>query len=444
MATKKCHRREFLKTSAIAGAAIAAAPAIFAAEGRPKDERGRSIGPNDEIRTAILGIRNQGKNHISYHQAAPNVRIATLCDPDERLFAERAALVRGGKPKTETDLRRVLDDKNIDCVCIAMPNYWHALAAVWACQAGKDVYVEKPITHCISEGRVLQAAAEKHGRVVQSGTHMRAHTGRRQAIKLLRDGLLGELYMVRAFVYNPRDGIGRQADGPVPQGVDYNLWMGPSADRPFNPNRFHYNWHWFWETGNGEIGNNGPHMTDLMIQGLDRQNTLPVKIDSQGGRYVWRDQGETPNTQVTTYTYADGLMATLEIRNLASNKELDTNEAAIFYGPKGYMAITGEGYRTMVDRKPGPKGVGGVGAHRELVRNFYDAVRSRKTADLLAPVQYGRTGAALCHLGNMSYRLGRSIEFDPKTETCPNDAAASALLTRTYRAPFAMPEVKDV
>lgn len=443
MSTKQCHRRDFLKTSIATGAAIVAAPAIFADEGRPKDERGRTIGPNDEIRTAILGIRNQGKNHITYHQATPNVRIATLCDCDESLFADRVKMVAGGEAKTETDLRRVLDDKNIDCVCIALPNYWHALATVWACQAGKDVYVEKPATSCIAEGRKMIEAGRKYDRVVLNGTQMRAHSGRQEAVKLLRDGLLGDLYMVRAFIYNPRDGIGRQADGPVPAGVDYNLWMGPTADQPFNPNRFHYNWHWFWETGNGEIGNNGPHMADLIIQVLNRQDTLPVKIASQGGRYVWNDQGETPNTQVTTYTYDDGLMVTLDIRNLPSNKEVDINEGAIVYGPKGHMVITADGYSTVIDKKPGPKGAGG-GAHRELVRNFYNVVRSRTKSDLLAPIEYGHTAAALCHLGNISYRLGRSIEFDPKAETFPHDEAANTLLTRKYREPFFMPESKDI
>lgn len=434
--SKKCYRREFLKTSVAAGAAMMAAPAIFAGEGRPKDERGRTIGPNDEIRIAILGIRNQGKNHIDYHQATPNVRIATLCDPDESLFADRVKLVAGGEAKTETDLRRVFDDKNIDCVSIAMPNYWHALATIWACQAGKDVYVEKPATSCIAEGRKMIEAGKQYDRVVQNGTQMRAHTGRREAIKLLREGLLGEVYMVRAFIFNPRDSIGRQADGPVPQGVDYNLWMGPTAEQSFNPNRFHYNWHWFWETGNGEIGNNGPHMADLIIQGLDRQDTLPVKIASQGGRYAWNDQGETPNMQTTTYTYADGVLAVLDIRNLPSNKEADINEGAIFYGPKGYMVIAGDGYRTVIDKKEGPKGKGD-GAHRELVRNFYDVVRSRNKSDLLAPIEYGHTAAALCHLGNIAYRLGRTIEFDPKTETFAQDDA-NALLTRKYRAPFSL------
>lgn len=434
-------RRQFVNRAALSAAAVAiAAPAVWSDEGRPKDERGRTIGPNDEIRTAILGIRSQGKQHITYHQATPNVRIATLCDPDERLFAERAALVKGGKPATEVDFRRVLDDKNIDCVCIAMPNYWHALATVLACQAGKDVYVEKPSTSRIAEGRVMIAAGKKYDRVVQNGTHMRAHTGRQQAIKLLRENLLGELYMVRSFIYNPRESIGRQPDGAVPDGVHYDLWTGPCAEQPFNPNRFHYNWHWYWETGNGEIGNNGPHMTDLIIQGLGREETLPVKIASQGGRYVWKDQGETANTQVTTYTYADGLVVTLDVRNLPSNKEVDIDEGTIFYGPKGYLVVTGKGFHSMIDKQPGPKGEGS-GAHRELVRNFYDVVRSRKKSDLLAPIEYGHTGAALCHLGNIAYRLGRTVEFDPKTETFPRDDAANAMLTRNYRKPFAMPAV---
>ncbi len=428
-------RRTFLKTSA---AVLATAPFVHAAEGQPSAQGGKGVGPNEEIRTAILGVHGQGKNHIVYHQAVPGVRVATLCDPDEGLLAERATLVPG--VKTETDLHRVLDDKDIDCVLIAMPNFWHALATVWACQAGKDVYVEKPATYCIAEGSKMIEAGRKYDRVVQNGTHMRAQTGRAEAVKLMREGLLGDLYMVRAFIYNPRDGIGRQDDCAVPQGVHYDLWMGPSAEQSFNPNRFHYNWHWFWETGNGEIGNNGPHIADMVIQGIDRQETLPKKIASQGGRYAWSDQGQTPNTQVTTYTYDDGLLLTLDIRNLPSNKEADIAEGAIFYGPKGYLVLHADGsYESLIDKKPGPSGKGG-GAHRELLRNFYDVVRSRKTSDLLAPVKYGRTAAALCHLGNIAYRLGRTVEFDPKTETFPGDEKANALLTRTYRAGFVMPE----
>jgi len=362
-------RRDFLKTIAVGAVA---APAVFADEGRPKDSRGRAVGPNDEIRTAVLGLRGQGRNHIDYNQSVPGVRVATVCDPDERLLASRSELVSGGKPKTEIDLRRVLDDKNIDCVCIAMPNYWHALATVWACQAGKDVYVEKPATYCVAEGRKMIEAASKHDRIVQNGTHMRANTGRQEAVKLLHEGVIGDLHMIRAFVYRPRLSIGRKANCDVPQGVHYDLWMGPSANQPFNPNRFHYNWHWFWETGNGEIGNNGPHLADLAIHGAGRQNILPVKISSQGGRYAWNDQGETPNIQTTAYTYADGLLMSMDVRNLLSNKEDDV----VFYGTKGYMIVSlNGGYRTVIGKEHGPKG-SGRGAPRELFANFYDVVRS--------------------------------------------------------------------
>ena len=446
MTDKKCHRRSFLTTTSTAvGTAIFAAPAVFASEGRPKDERGRTVGPNDEIRTAILGIRNQGQNHIKYHQATPNIRIATLCDPDESLFAERVKLVAGGKPKTEVDLRRVLDDKNIDCVAITMPNYWHAVATVWACQAGKDVYVEKPATYCIAEGRRMIKARDRYNRIVQAGTQMRANPAHQEAAKLLHEGLLGPIYMVRAIYYARRLSIGREPDSTVPDGVHYDLWMGPSAKQPFNPNRFHYNWHWFWETGNGEIGNNGPHLADLVIHGLDRQDTLPVKISSGGGRFVWNDQGQTPNALAATYTYADGLLLELEVRNLPTNTEDGRGEAAFFYGPKGYMMIEGEQghYESVVDKKPGPSGKA-PGAHAELVRNFYEVVRSRKKFDLLSPVEHGHIGAAICHLGNISYRLGRAIEFDPQTETFPHDEAANAMLTRRYRPPYVMPELNNI
>ncbi|MCX7424645.1 MAG: Gfo/Idh/MocA family oxidoreductase [Planctomycetia bacterium] len=436
----KVDRRSFIKTSAAVGTAALAGRSALG-ESAPTVSTGTvRRGANDEIRMAILGIRAQGRNHIGYQSSGKNIRIVTLCDVDENLFADRVKLVPGGEPKTETDLRRVLDDKNVDCVVIAMPNHWHALATVWACQAGKDVYVEKPATYCISEGKKVIEAARKYDRVVQAGTHLRAQKARQDGIKLLREGILGDLYMARAFIYNSRDSIGRQEDCPVPAGVDYDRWLGPAPARPFNPNRFHYNWHWNWDYGNGEIGNNGPHMTDLVIQGLDKQDVLPVKIASQGGRYVWNDQGETANTQATTYQYEDGTLVALDIRNLPSNQEADATEAAIFYGAKGYMVIslTG-GFQTVIDGKPGPKGTGG-GAHRELAQNFQDVVRSRNKADLLAPIAYGHTGAALCHLGNIAYRLGRSVQFDPTSATFPDDAEANALLTRTYRKPYAMPE----
>lgn len=434
--TSKFNRRKFVKSSAAWGTAILAGrDAIGQAE-----TRGKKRSPNEEIRTAIIGIRNQGQNHIRYQSGLKDVRIVTLCDVDERLFADRVKQVPHATPKTVTDLRRVLDDKDIDCVTIAMPNHWHALATIWACQAGKDVYVEKPATYCIAEGRKMIDAAQRYNRVVQVGTHLRAQSGRQQAVKLLRDGVIGDLYMARAYFSQIRQGIGQLNDGPVPRGVNYDQWLGPAAKSPFNPNRFHYEWHWHWDYGNGEIGNNGPHLIDIVIDGLDKQEELPTRVASQGGRYVWNDQGQTPNTHTTSYQYADGMLVTFEVRDLASNKEAGMTSGVVFYGSKGYLTLTLKGeFHTVVDGQPGPSGKGS-GAHVELCQNFYDVVRSRNQEDLLAPLKYGNTGAALCHLGNISYRLGRSVDFDPKTESFPHDSDACALLSRRYREPFVLPK----
>ncbi|HEY1784435.1 MAG TPA: Gfo/Idh/MocA family oxidoreductase [Pirellulales bacterium] len=431
--TTRLTRRQFVQTSAALGTTLLAQSKAA----RPA----RAAGPNDEIRTAIIGIRNQGKEHIRYHSGLTGVRVTTLCDIDERLFSDRVDKVAGGPPKTETDLRRVLDDKNVDVVILTVPNHWHALATVWACQAGKDVYVEKPATWCLAEGPRMIAAAKKYNRIVQNGTHARANTGRQEAVKLLREGVIGDVHMARAIYYRPRTGIGIEPDTAVPAGVNYDMWLGPAAERPFNVNRFHYNWHWNWDYGGGEAANNGVHVLDASIQGLDKQTVFPTKIDSQGGRFVWHDQGETPNTQTANFCYDDGTMLVLEMRNLPSNDENRFGVGVTFYGSKGYLALNHNGgFETVVDGQPGPKGTGS-GAHAELLANFYGAVRNRQAGDLLAPLEYGRTAAGLCHLANISYRLGRSIEFDAAGESFPHDEAAAAMLSRaTYRSGFVLPD----
>jgi predicted dehydrogenase len=426
-------RRQFVQASAAIGTTLIA--------GTQSARRARTAGPSDEIRTAIIGVRNQGKNHIHYHAGLEGVRVVTLCDVDERLFAERVGMVAGGPPKTETDLRRVLDDKNVDAVVLTVPNHWHALATIWACQAGKDVYVEKPATYCLSEGPRMIEAAKKHNCIVQNGTQARANTGRQQAVKLLAEGVIGDVHLARAIYYAHRDPIGIFPDSPVPEGVHYDLWTGPAAERPFNKNRFHYNWHWNWEYGGGEAANNGVHILDCAIQGLGKQTLFPSHVASQGGRFGWQDQGETPNTQTTSFRYDDGTLVELETRNLPTNDESGFSIGVTFYGSKGYLTLKHGGpFETVVDKQPGPKG-SGTGAHAELLANFYAAVRSRNAEDLLAPLEYGRTAAGLCHLANISYRLGRSVQFDPKSETFPGDAEASALLTRAaYRPGFVVPD----
>jgi predicted dehydrogenase len=398
------------------------------------------LGPNDEIHTAILGIRAQGRHHIAYHQATRNIRIVALCDIDQSLFADRVTLVQGPPPDTQTDFRRILDNKDVHCVSIATPNHWHALMTVLACQAGKDVYVEKPATWCIAEGRKMIAAARRYNRIVQVGTNSRASTGRQKAMKLLRAGVIGEIYMARGFHHGIREPIGIREDAPVPEGVNYDLWLGPAPQSPFNPNRFHYVWHWNWTYGNGEIGNNGPHYADAIVEGLGKQGTHPVRVSSHGRRFVWKDQGQTPNVQTATYEYDDGTLATLEISNLPADDQAGMRQGVVFYGSKGYMALALKGdYRTVVDGEDGPRG-SGSGAHPEHVANFYQVMRSRRLEDLLAPPEYGHAGATLCHLGNIAYRFGRTLQFDPKTETFEKDAAANAMLTREYRPPFVMPD----
>jgi len=442
--TSRIDRRGFLKQSAaFSTLAMSSSGAIVSAEAEtaPRPATRGAYKASEQVRVAVIGIRGQGTQHIRWHAAVKNVRVVTICDVDETLFADRIKLAGQKPPKTETDLRCVLDDKDIDVVSIATPNHWHALATIWACQAGKDVYVEKPGSHNIREGRKMVEAAHKYDRIVQHGTQMRASAGLREAFKLLCEKVIGDVYMARAYIYRRRRSIGVYPDEPSPpNGVHYDLWLGPAPVRPFNKNRFHYEWHWYWDYGNGEMGNNGVHVADVAIQGLDKPQTHPVRIHSLGGRFAFDDQGQTPNTQMANFQYADGTILALEIRNLDSNDEGIGSAAVVFYGSRGYLITSGQSFRTVIDGKPGPQGSGG-GAHPELINNFHQVVRNRKASELLAPIDSGHYAATLCHLANISYRLGRSLEFDPKAETFPNDPQANALLTREYRRPFVVPDV---
>ncbi|MHC4441178.1 MAG: Gfo/Idh/MocA family oxidoreductase [Planctomycetota bacterium] len=452
----KINRRGFLKTSVAAAGAMAIS-------GRSVSVAAPRRGPNEEIRVAVVGIRGQGHSHIKHHTKAKNVRVVTICDVDEQLFANRIRTITDmGKPapKTEYDLRRIMDDKDVDCISTATPNHWHALITIWACQAGKDVYVQKPCSHNISEGRKMIEAARKYNRIVQHGTQKRSKANFQQAIKLLHQGIIGEVYMARGLCYKPRPSIGNCADG-VGTGqeheyfdhgrkatnydrsyldkVHYDLWLGPAPKRPFNYNRFHYNWHWNWDYGNGEIGNQGVHEMDVAMWGLGKSNAHPVKAHSTGGRYTYRDQGQTPNTQVATFHYDDGKMLVFEVRGRQTNSEVDTRVGNIFYGSKGYMVVSGKKCETFIDGKPGPQSQRKDSSANNF-QNFHNAVRSRKVSDLNADIAVGHHAATLCHLANISYRLGRSLKFDPKTETFGSDHEANALLTRHYRKPFEVPD----
>ncbi len=404
---------------------------------------------NNRVRVACVGIRGQGKAHIRAYTEMPGVEIAALCDVDESVLAERMKELAAHniKPATFTDVRKVLEDKSIDAVSFATPNHWHALGTIWACQAGKDVYVEKPASHNIWEGRKMVEAARKYNRIVQHGSNSRSSPAIREAFQKLRDGLIGDVYMARGLCYKWRDTIGRKSEEAVPAGVHYDLWTGPAAKRPFTQNRFHYNWHWNWEYGNGDIGNQGIHQMDIARWGLGVK--FPTRVQSLGGHFMFDDDQETPNTQVATMEFHDTGKKTLlvfEVRHWMTNSEAGIGEGEsdrnvignIFYGSKGYMTVSGRGYRTYLgrERAPGPSGQD-AGNHWA---NFIQAVRSRKVEDLHADIEEGHRSSVLMHLANISYRTGRSIDFDPATEKIVGDSEAAKLMTRKYRAPFVVPE----
>lgn len=439
-------RRNFVKSSGATAGLLAARPLIQSGLA--------NASPNDTINVAVMGIRSRGSDHAAALAKLPNVHVAVLCDIDERLFPKTVDMVEkisGKRPKTEVDIRRVLDNREIDAVTIAAPNHWHALATIWACQAGKHVYVEKPVSYNISEGRKMVEASRKYDRIVQVGTQNRSNPTVRAAMEFLHAGKLGKIYMIKCVVFRPRESLGRKANSPVPPGVHYDLWVGPSPWKPFNENRFHYNWHWFWATGNGETGNNGPHYTDVARWALQKYEH-PRRIQSMGGNDVFDQDQETPNTQMTLMEYADGTRVQLEVRGLYSNAENGMTMGLLIFGSEGWMHLDGDGWKTYFGRKNEP----GVQRSEKEDRvekqdnrytedgahffNFIEAVRANKREAQTADILEGHLSATMCHLGNIAYRTGRQIVFDPANENFPGDAEANGYLSREYRYPFVVPE----
>ena len=430
-------RRQFLGTSA---AAVVVAGTMA---------KGRVFGANDRIRACCIGIHGQGGSHMRDIMTHDGAEVVALCDVDAKVLEGRAKEVKkvqGTDPKMYTDLRDVMDDGDIDVITIATPNHWHSLAAIWGCQAGKDVYVEKPLSHNVWEGRQLVKAAEKHGRIVQHGTQSRSDNTLQRDIKLMHEGFIGEIVHSRGYVYKNgnRHAIGRGKPAPPPDNLNWPLWQGPSRDRDYLERKagrggllVHYNWHWVWEYGNGEIGNQGVHEMDIACWGHNRG--APVRTQSTGGRYGWDDDGETPNTQATSFTYADGSMMTFEVRNLGSFSEGGSGNCSnSFFGTKGYY-VRGVGF---FDYKNEPIEVeadkpAGAGKWD----NFFKAVRSRNPEDNPCDALAGHISCVHCHVGNVAYRLKRSLEFDPETEKFVNAPDADRLLTREYRKDFDVPEI---
>jgi predicted dehydrogenase len=406
--------------------------------------------PNETVRVACVGVRGRGRNHISAYNQMANVEIAAICDIDESVLNARLGDVekaKGKRPAAYTDLRKLLEDKSIDAISIATPNHNHTLQTIWGCQAGKDVYVEKPCSHNMFEARQIVAAAKKYNRMVQHGTQQRSAIGR-EAIQKIREGLIGDVYMARGLCFKRRDTIGRKPVEPVPAGVHYDLWLGPAPQHEFTANRFHYNWHWLWDYGNGDLGNQGVHQVDAARWGLGVR--YPTKVSAIGGHFMFDDDQETPNTLNVSFEFNDhGVkkMMVFEVRHWITNHEAGITETdpntvgATFYGSKGYLALWSEDsgkYYSFLGReqKPGPSG-SDVGNH---FANFIGAVRSRKHSDLNAPIEEGAISTTLVHLANISYRLGRTLNFDAASYSCVGDEEANRMFTRHYRKPFVVPE----
>jgi len=465
-------RRSFLQGSAAGAAGLAASGVAFLT--RPE----RVWGANDRVRVAICGVHGRGMDHVENYSKLKNVQIAAVCDIDENVMADRVARMEKmgiPKPATFVDIRKLLEDKSIDAISIATPNHWHTLMGIWACQAGKDVYVEKPCSHNLWEGKQFVAAARRYDRIVQHGTQIRSATAIREGIQKLHEGMIGEIYMARGLCYKWRNTIGHAQVEPVPGGVNYDLWTGPAPMHEFTHNRFHYNWHWFWYYGNGDMGNQGTHQMDVARWGLGVG--LPNKVTAIGGHFMFDDDQETPNTLSCIFQFdlpgGKRKMLTFETRHWIANHEaeigtpeLGTPEVKhqagtpalgpqsgrhntignIFYGDKGYFSTGDEDaatYRVWLgpDQDPQPPVHGG--AEVAHFANFIDCVVSRKKENLNAPIEEAHASMALMHLANASYRLGRTLNFNPDTQQVIGDPEADGLLRdadRGYRAPYTVPE----
>jgi hypothetical protein len=471
------HSREFAmskitRRTMIQSAAASTAFGAFTIAGTKSSAK--VLGANDRIRVGVAGIHGRGGGHIGEFAKMDNVEVAYIIDPDSRLFGGRIRQVEstgGNKPTAVQDIRRALEDNELNAVSVATCNHWHSLITVWACQAGKDVYVEKPCSQNVFEGRQCVEAARKYKRIVQHGTQRRSGG----AGKRLRDnaaGKSGKLTHIRGYSPKGRGGIGRKDTKSPPAELDFNIWLGPAPDQPYHENLVHYNWHWFWDTGNGDIGNYGVHEMDECRWQIPNA-TLPRRITSFGGRFKWNDQGQTPNLQMAVYDYGD-VKLIFEVSNL----KFDRSRPKAVYDKDATVEPIEIQYSEDVKNPTADRGPGGG-----IFKNFIACVRSRRSQDLDAHIEEGHYSASLCHLANISYRLGqpagfankpaelgddpevdatwrtfvetaknngvdvrkdtftlgRTLNFDPATERFVDNKDANLLLTRPYRSPFVVP-----
>lgn len=400
--------------------------------------------PSEKVNVVVLGS-GRGAGLAGQFATLPESNLLAICEVDRERgekLAENIEKSTGKRPPVIADFRTLLERPDVDALAVATPDHWHAPITIAACVAGKDVYVEKPASHNILEGRLAVRAARKHDRIVQHGTNLRAAPHYKQAWELLRKGEIGKVLMVKAINNQRRGRLEKRADEPVPAGVDYNLWLGPAAERPFNRNRFHGGWHWHWEYGTGDIGNDGVHQIDLgrWALGLKAPKAVSCSAAKLGSR---GDAQETPDTMIVTWEY-DDLLYVFEQRDFTPYKMQGHRQDNdnIFYGETGYLMIDRDGYRVFHERgKPGVAVENKWNDTPLHYQNFIDCVKKRKPEELIADIEEGHYSALLCHLGNISYRTGRRLEFDAATETFVNDREANKYLGREYRKGFELAKV---
>lgn len=480
------NRRRFLEDSILAATAALAGPALSTPA---KEQETPPKSPNERLAIAVIGTGSRGPAHARSFAGRNDCEVVAICDADlgrARRAAAAVAKRRGHTVPAYQDLRKIIDDRSVDCVSIATCNHWHALAAIWAMQAGKDVYVEKPASHNISEGRRMVQAARKHHCICQVGTQYRSDGTCKAAARFMAEGKLGKVTLARSITYKRRRSIGPVVEGKVPEGVDYNLWAGPAPMSPITRRNFHYDWHWFWETGNGDLGNSDVHRADLVRFGLGVEK-LPGAVMCYGGRVGYADAAQTPNTQIVVHDFGDVTLVQ-EVRGLETPR-FHRHGGAVFTGSEGYIGMAA-GTSALFD--PAGKLIEKLsGKSDDHFGNFVRAVHSRDLDELNSEILGGHLSAGLCHLGNISYRLGRQtspkeilaelqsrrlfddyqdtfertrkhlaangvdvektrltlgpwLEFDPDAERFVGNETANLMLTRAYRRPFVVPSESEV
>ncbi len=434
-------RRDFLQAAAVAGLSTRAA-------------RGAIRSPNDRISVCVMGLRGRGGSLLSTFASLPEVDVTYVCDIDERVLqsqAEKLADKTGRRPQRIKDYRKALDDKMVDALVIGTPDHWHALPTIHACQAGKDVYVEKPDSHNIMEGRTMVAAVRKYGRVVQLGTQGRSGEMQCSAMEYIAAGHLGKVRFAKAWESSRQGNIGHPPDSDPPPGVDYDMWLGPAPKRPFNIRRFHGSWRWFFDYGTGDLGNDGVHLLDFARWGLETAvaaegkdiSSIPRAVSSHGGKYYFDDAQEWPDTLMVTYDFS-GYLLTYELRIWSPYAMHGEAEGAAIYGDNGYVALSHDRWRAFDSKGKQLSEQTGDFNNAGHAQNFVDCMRTRTrpVADLET---VGHPSSLLCHLGNAAWRAGRTLHFDAEEYTFVGDEDASQYLTRPeYRKPWVLPAISDL